>query len=216
MFCPRPVAFGPRPFFLYNIRMVTPSQTYRAERAPKYAGLRMSADEYLALDDDGFRYEVVDGLVVPSADSSLFHQALLTKILIQIEVFLQASQIGKVVPSIDIRFSADLVYRPDICFYLTGHLAPNPKRLETPPDFIIEVVSPGSRAIDTRTKRDDYERFGVREYWTIDSQTLQVQRHLLRDGTYTVATPPGDAVPCEVISGFSLDLKPIREALAND
>ncbi len=37
------------------------------------------------------------------------------------------------------------------------------------PDLVIEVVSPGSADRDYGEKRDEYLRFGVREYWIIDS-----------------------------------------------
>jgi len=37
------------------------------------------------------------------------------------------------------------------------------------PDLVIEVVSPGSAARDYGEKRDEYLRFGVREYWIIDA-----------------------------------------------
>ncbi len=208
---PRDGAFPPR--FLYTISTMSPFDTYETEHAPRYAGLRLSADEYLALDNDGFRYEVVNGIAVLSPNPSLRHQLLLAKLLTEIDLFLQCSCAGKVVLSVDVRFAADLVYRPDICFYRAGRLDPSPNRLDIPPDFIIQVVSPGSRAIDTRTKRDDYERFGVSEYWTIDAQTLQVQQYVLRDNKYTAATPSGDTVNCQTIAGFALDLQAIREAL---
>ena len=37
------------------------------------------------------------------------------------------------------------------------------------PDLVIEVVSPGSAARDYGEKRDEYLRFGVRDYWIIDA-----------------------------------------------
>lgn len=37
-----------------------------------------------------------------------------------------------------------------------------------PPDFILEVASPSTGRIDVGSKRDDYELFGVREYWRFD------------------------------------------------
>jgi Uma2 family endonuclease len=37
------------------------------------------------------------------------------------------------------------------------------------PELVIEVVSPGSAARDYGEKRDEYLRFGVREYWIINA-----------------------------------------------
>lgn len=36
------------------------------------------------------------------------------------------------------------------------------------PDWIIEIVSPGSRAMDYYTKLSLYREAGVREYWIVD------------------------------------------------
>ena len=40
--------------------------TSLASQVPQYIGLRMNADEYLGLPDDGFRYQVISGVVVMS------------------------------------------------------------------------------------------------------------------------------------------------------
>jgi Uma2 family endonuclease len=37
------------------------------------------------------------------------------------------------------------------------------------PDIVVEVVSPGSEQRDYEEKRDEYLRFGVREYWIVDA-----------------------------------------------
>lgn len=37
------------------------------------------------------------------------------------------------------------------------------------PDFVLEVESPTTGRADYTDKRQDYERFGVREYWRYDS-----------------------------------------------
>ncbi len=37
-----------------------------------------------------------------------------------------------------------------------------------PPDFVLEVASKTTGALDYTSKRSDYERYGVREYWRFD------------------------------------------------
>ena len=39
-----------------------------------------------------------------------------------------------------------------------------------PPDFVLEIASPSTRAADNNTKRDFYARHGVREYWRFDQE----------------------------------------------
>ena len=74
-----------------------------------------------------------------------------------------------------------------------------------PPDLAVEIVSPESIDRDTLTKRDAYERAGVREYLIVD--LLQSQCTLLRleGGTYAEVQPSGTTFRSEVIQGFWLD-----------
>ena len=37
-----------------------------------------------------------------------------------------------------------------------------------PPDFVLEIASPGTRRIDATEKRDDYAALGIPEYWRFD------------------------------------------------
>lgn len=51
-----------------------------------------------------------------------------------------------------------------------------------PPDFVLEVASISTGVIDYTVKRDDYERFGIGEYWRFDPS----------DGEYHDAALGGD------------------------
>jgi Uma2 family endonuclease len=42
------------------------------------------------------------------------------------------------------------------------------------PEIVIEVVSPGSAERDYVEKREEYLRFGVREYWIVDAEREEV------------------------------------------
>lgn len=44
--------------------MSSPLVTEFELRQPLYAGLRLTADEFFELQDDGFRYELIDGVMV--------------------------------------------------------------------------------------------------------------------------------------------------------
>jgi Uma2 family endonuclease len=59
---------------------------------------------------------------------------------------------------------------PDLAIYKT----PPPNREDIwsiwVPEVVIEVVSPGSEQRDYEEKREEYLRFGVREYWIFDAE----------------------------------------------
>jgi Uma2 family endonuclease len=42
------------------------------------------------------------------------------------------------------------------------------------PDVVVEVVSPGSEQRDYVEKREEYLRFGVKEYWIVDAEKTEV------------------------------------------
>ena len=58
--------------------------------------------------------------------------------------------------------------------------------VEGAPDFVAEVLSPGTVKRDKGYKKDAYERSGVREYWIIDPVGRSVEQHVLKDGAFTL------------------------------
>lgn len=175
-----------------------------------YAGLRMTADEYLALGETQQRYELIDGVVVMSPSPRPLHNRLALRIAALID---QHGGFGKaclVFPETEIRLNRGKVYRPDITVYKAGRLPANVERLELPPDLVVEILSPGSKPFDYITKRDDYEAFGVQEYWVVDPETGGV-RAWHRHGSKLIETPvEGDTLASFAIAGFVLALKDIR------
>lgn len=182
--------------------------TTRALRYPRYAGLRMSADEYLALNDDGYRYELVHGVVLMSPGPSFHHQDLASRVFSQIDPCVTPRKLGKLVYETDVRFSADTVYHPDIVYFSAARARSIRNTPTTAPELIVEFVSPRTRALDLRTKRDDYERFGVLECWVIGME--EAWQFVLRDGKFEERTIKGGRIECEAIAGFVLDLDRAR------
>jgi len=176
----------------------------------KYRGLRMTADEYLELPDDGHRYELIDGVICMSPSPSLPHQRIATEIASQIGQHVANTRSGAVVIEVDVRLSDDIVYRPDVIYLSNEKLAQCGRRVTVPPDVIIEVVSPESGAYDRQTKLGDYERSGVSEYWIVDPIAKSFEFHRLRGGKYESAPVDGVSFASEAIQGFSLDMARLK------
>ena len=76
--------------------------------------------------------------------------------------------------------SIETVVQPDICVVC------DPQKLDErgclgAPDWIIEILSPGTTARDTHDKFDLYEEAGVREYWMVWPEQKNVIVYLLGD-----------------------------------
>lgn len=177
---------------------------------PRYVGLRMTADEYLALEDDGSCYQLINGVVVMSPKPTFEHQDLAAFLLGKLRAYVAARKLGKVVPEVDVRFASDLVYAPDIVFYVTSRLPAKGAKLTSPPDLIVEFLSPATRSLDLQTKREDYEKFGVREYWAIDPDTLEAYFWRLAGAKFVEQKATQDQFTSAVIEGFVLDIAEVR------
>jgi len=171
----------------------------------------MSADEYCALGETLDRTELIDGVVVMSPSPQPRHQQMVQRLFRQIDSFLDPIG-GMTFLDTDVRLASSHVYRPDVVAYAAGRLAAIPDRLAIPPDLVVEVLSPATAAYDLITKRDDYERFGVGEYWVVDPRTATVRCWRRAGARLVEALPEGDRVLCAALPGFTLDLTPLRAA----
>lgn len=199
---------------MYTLVMVVAIRHPAAERpgTPRYAGLRMGADDYLALPDDGFRYELVHGVVVMTPSPEFDHQDVRGEIEYQLRAHVHRTRCGWVGSEVDVRLSARLVYRPDLLF-INGKSHPRrPKRIDFPPDLVVEVLSPSTTAFDLETKRTDYEGKGVLEYWIVDPKDGAITFFRLERGRYLEVKPVRGKFASKAVPGFRLDLKPVRAA----
>ncbi|MFO0840207.1 MAG: Uma2 family endonuclease [Phycisphaerae bacterium] len=181
-------------------------------RVPRYDGLRATADEYFELADDDFRYELIDGVIIMFPSPTPSHQRVAMEIAFQLESFLRGKPIGMLFHEVDVELDRKLVYRPKLVFVRRENLPRIQPRIRFAPDVVVEVVSPESRARDTRTKFADYQRFGVSEYWLVDPAEKTIRLFRMEEGAYVDVTPQAATFVSSTIGGFSLDLDAVRRA----
>lgn len=179
-----------------------------------YAGLKMNAEEFLALGETAEQYQLIDGVVVMSPSPAPGHNELLLEIALQLRAYADSTGAARVFIETDVRFKLNKVYCPDISIYRAADLPPKVERLESPPELIVEVLSPGTKALDLITKRDDYEAAGVAEYWAADPDSGVVrcwQRQTGAGGSRLCEIPPqGDSLSSSAFPGLVLDLRPLQ------
>jgi Uma2 family endonuclease len=134
-------------------------------------------DDLRALPDDGTRYEIIEGVLYAMTGPKPPHAiVLIAAIDLLAEPVRRAGGIRLTAP-IDVFFPGADPVQPDLLVLLPGgraHIGAN--GVIGPPDLVLEVLSPSTRAHDGLTKRALYGRAGVREYWLADplDQTLEV------------------------------------------
>ena len=186
--------------------MVLPVPQHRRSDEPLYMGLRLDADAFFALEDDGHKYELLHGVVVVSPSPRVSHQRAASRLFSAMASFAAAQSAGEVFYETDVRLAANIVYRPDIMFYASGRSETVQDQFRVAPDIAIEFLSGSSRNMDMRTKRDDYEAAGVREYWAIDPGTLEATVFRLRHGKYVSEAVSNRVLTSECLAGFSIAL----------
>lgn len=188
--------------------------TAKPSAALGYAGLRMTADEYLDLGETEERYELIDGVVILSPSPTTRHQRVGFLIALQIERQVQSLGGLRVIPDVDVRVSERTVYRPDIVVYRQNRLRTLPGRLTTPPDLVVEVLSPASKTRDLKTKREGYDRFGVGEYWVVDPKDVRMRCWTRRGKSLVEIAVQSSNLTSTILPGLTIDLEVIRTEIA--
>lgn len=177
---------------------------------PLYNGKKVTFEEYQKLKDDGFQYEIIEGvmnLMTPAPFRK--HQRIIGKIYYKIELFLELNPIGIVeIAPRDVKLDDHLIYQPDILFISNERIEIDKEQyVDGAPDFIIEVLSEGTFLKDIRKKYDDYEKYGVKEYWIINPDNVRASIFsYLENDKYEQFYPEEEIIKSKVIKGFELNL----------
>ncbi len=168
---------------------MTESTAIAERTGARFRGLRMTADEFLQIPDDGYNYELIDGVVMMSPGPTPQHQRIAMEIAFQLATYLRDHPVGAALPEIDVHLGqgptgGDLVYKPEVVFIRAERLPDIHEKITGAPDLVVEVVSKGSRRFDGETKKDDYQRCGVLEYWLIDPERKAMTFCRLKEGRF--------------------------------
>lgn len=154
------------------------------------------------------RAELIDGQIYYMALPSTNHQRLLNYICTEINlyirenngqcevfpapfaVFLNKDNINYVEPDLSVVCSKDKL---------------DEKGCNGAPDWIIEIVSPGSKSRDYMAKLFKYRTANVREYWIVDPEKQMItvyafEKDEVEQYSFT------EEVPSRIFSGFSLKM----------
>lgn len=165
--------------------------------------IKMTAEQFLQLGEDpvGVRLELVDGEVAVSPSPIPDHAYAVLKLGSLLDYHASERGLGQVFPDVDTVFGRHDVRRPDLVFFRRSRLRlVGEKAMLGAPDLCVEVVSPGSRAVDRQHKFRQYAAAKVKHYWIVDPSEKTFEAFELYRGKYrtaaigqgneTVAAPP--------------------------
>ena len=120
---------------------------------------------------EGFRCELINGIVYMMSSPSLWHQRLIKKLILQLEAYLKDKPCEVFIAPVDVILCDDdsdtTIVQPDIFIVCDKSKLKSEKECRGAPDFIIEVVSGSSAIDDMNRKHDLYQEYGVKEYWVV-------------------------------------------------
>ncbi len=166
-------------------------------------------------EDDGNRYELIEGELFVSRAPGIPHQRVLLNLEIGLSDYLKANPIGILVPGAGAIFSDYDAVIPDLAFVrnerwdqvVTG------EKFTGALDLVIEILSPGTqnRQRDLSAKHRLYGKCGVQEYWIVDSENrevlvLRLQGQMLEE---VAALKGDDELTSPLLSGFQLKVSTI-------
>jgi Uma2 family endonuclease len=166
-------------------------------------------DDWLKLPDDGYRYEVIDGVLYMSPPPLIRHQRTSSRIYISLSDFLRLNPLGEAFYApVGVRLPNQPVpLQPDIIFVRAERLTVIQENyIEGVPDLIIEILSPSNWLYDRREKMQVYQEAGVPEYWIVDPRGETIEIYVLEQSVYRMAgqSGRGTVASSQVLPGFEV------------
>ncbi len=146
----------------------------------------MTADDYLAMPDDGRRYELLDGVLEEMTAPNIKHQRVIGRLHVLMVHALQDTGIGEVLLApFDVILGVRSVLQPDLHF-VRGENAGvlTPRNARGAPDIVVEVLSQSTRRKDVVRKARIYADAGVPWYWVVDPDVDRIEFLRRRDAGY--------------------------------
>lgn len=136
---------------------------------------------------EGTLAEVIDNHLPMSPAPNPFHRRVAVSLTSKLNAFISQHQLGEIFAApVDLYLDEfSNAVQPDILYISKDNkLTIDREGLHGVPDLIIEILSPGNKDHDRVTKKELYEKFGVKEYWIVDPETKLSSGYTLQGQTY--------------------------------
>ena len=140
----------------------------------------MTAEELFELPDDGCRYELVEGELIPMTPAGARHGTIAFRIGLVLGEFIEAHDLGiggAGEPGFILQRNPDVVRAPDVSFVTKARIPATgipAGYWPLAPDLAVEVISPSDRLSDVHTKLAAYFSAGTRLVWVVEPETQVV------------------------------------------
>jgi Uma2 family endonuclease len=159
-------------------------------------------------------YELRDFNLIEMPSPKRIHQRIVGHCYIKLAEYLKSKALGEVfVSPFDVILDRGNVCQPDLLFLSNEKSGLSTENgIMGAPDLIVEVVSKGSVVRDYVEKKNDYEGFGVSEYWIIDPMNETIIVNVIENGKYKVFSSveePEAIAASQLLDGFTLSFEEV-------
>jgi len=161
---------------------------------------------------DGNRYELIEGELYVSTAPELIHQRAIGKLHFVVANFLVENPIGEILYGPGVILSDYDGVIPDLV-YLSNERRQQiatGTRIYGAPNLVIEVLSPGMQNMerDRKLKLKLYDKYGVDEYWIVDTRARAVEVYRREAGKLKFFTTfvTDEAITSPMLPGFSCNV----------
>lgn len=163
----------------------------------------VTADELLAMPDDGLRRELVRGTVRTMTPTGSRHGGIVAILTAALHDHVVANKLGQVFGAetgFRLASSPDTVRAPDVAFVRAARIPRGdlPDQFwPGPPDLAVEVLSPDDRLYEVEEKVDDWLHAGAVAVWVVNPRRRTVT-------VYHAGQPPGIRTEAGTLDGETL------------
>lgn len=174
---------------------------------------KLTYQDYLEIPDEpGYRFEILDGVLIKEPSPSVIHQRVSRQLIRILEDYFRKVDAGGEVfySPLDVTPLDYNVVQPDI-FYIAGEQQSMVKdtHIDGAPKLVVEILSPSTRRKDRLKKMQVYQRARVQHYWLVDPEEKTLECFALRNGLYALVASgmEEDIVEHPDFAGLSIELQ---------
>lgn len=171
-------------------------------------------EDYLTLDTN-LRVEYADGSVEVHEMPTQQHQLIIAFLYRRLAEFATAHGLGiAMFAGIRVRLWPGKYREPDIVFMHRSHEDRRSEQYWDGADLVMEVISV-NRERDLVTKRHEYARARIPEYWIVDPRDRRITVLRLEDGDYVLhgAFEPGSTASSALFPAFAVAVEDVFTVL---